>query len=64
MVPRSGVTRYTPENVRVPLLGRGGTGPRVGEVDAAVGLDHDVVGPVELPSVANADRRRKVEAQD
>ena len=34
---------------QVPLLGRGGAGPRVGEVDAAVGLDHDVIGPVELP---------------
>src|SRR6202011_653252 len=33
---------------QVPLLGGGGTAPRVGEVDAAVGLDHDVVGPVEL----------------
>src|SRR5260370_15432530 len=33
---------------QVPLLGGGGTAPRVGEVDAAVGLDHDVVRPVEL----------------
>src|SRR6202030_3943773 len=33
---------------QVPLLGGGGTAPRIGEVDAAVGLDHDVVGPVEL----------------
>src|ERR1700694_3075063 len=49
IVTRPGVTRYTPEKGQVPLLGGGGTAPRVGEVDAAVGLDHDVVGPVELP---------------
>src|SRR5262245_32714236 len=31
----------------IPLLGGEGTRPRVGEVDTAVGLDHDVVGTVE-----------------
>ena len=34
---------------QVPLLGRGGAAPRIGEIDRAVGLDHHVVGPVETP---------------
>src|SRR5262249_22190429 len=36
---------------QVPLLGRAWTGPRIGEVDAAVGLHHDVIGTVELSSL-------------
>ena len=34
---------------QVPLLGAARAGPRIGEIDAAVGLHHHVVGPVELP---------------
>ena len=48
MVPRSGVTRYTPAKVRSHCSGDDGV-VRVGEVDAAVGLDHHVIGPVEPP---------------
>jgi hypothetical protein len=36
---------------QVPLLGRGEAGPWVGEVDAAVGFDYDVIRPVQLPSL-------------
>src|SRR2546422_9856 len=36
---------------QIPLLGSQGAGPRVGEVDAAVGFDHDVVGTVEPPTL-------------
>ena len=36
-----------PGILQVPLLGRGRAGPRVGEIDAAVGADDNVVRPVE-----------------
>ena len=36
---------------QVPLLGRRGQRPRVGEVDAAVGLHHHVVGAVEAAAL-------------
>src|SRR5271169_732915 len=40
-----------PGEGQVPLLGSSRVSPRVGEVDAAVGFDHDVIGPVELPGL-------------
>ena len=49
-MPRSGVTRYTPEKVRSHCSGTR-TGPGVREVDAAVRLDHHVIGPIEPPSL-------------
>src|SRR5207249_4513305 len=36
---------------QIPLLGRGGAGPWVGEVDGAVRFHHDVVGPIEPPTL-------------
>ena len=50
-MPRSGVTPVDAGKGQIPLLRRVGAGPRVGEVDAAVGLDDDVVGPVELAAL-------------
>ena len=50
-MPRSGVTPINAGECQIPLLGSGGAGPRVGEVDAAVGFDDDVVRPVEPPAL-------------
>jgi hypothetical protein len=36
-----------PGILQVPLLGRGGAAPRVGEIDAAVGADDNVGRPIE-----------------
>ena len=49
----------------VPLLGREGAGPRIGEVDAAVRLDHHVVGTIEPLSLETVreDREAAVELQ-
>src|SRR5262249_23589831 len=42
----------------IPLLPDIGSRPRVGEVDAAIGLDYHVVGPIEpLPLEAVGDHR-------
>ena len=43
---------------QVPLLGRGRTGPRIGKIDAAIGFDDDVIGPIEpAPLEAVGDHR-------
>ena len=50
MVPRSALTRYTPAKARSHWLGDE-VAVGVGEIDAAVGLDDDVVGPVETAAL-------------
>src|SRR4029077_8628304 len=40
-----------PGKGQIPLLRRAGARPRVGEIDAAVGFDDDVVRPVELAAL-------------
>ena len=51
MVPRSGVTPIDAVEREVPLLARQRGAPGVGEVDRAVGLDDDVVRPVEAAAL-------------
>ena len=54
--PEIGGDAIDPGKGEVPLVGRGRPRPRVGEIDAAVGFDDDVVGSVErvaLKAVGN-----------
>src|SRR5262249_19964973 len=44
-----GCHSINPGKGQVPLLGSRRIGPRISEVDAAVGFDHDIIGPIKLP---------------